>query len=150
MFDEHSGRSPSRESDNDLRRDLPSTSTDSCKTAEALNGLFRPFSLSLIALALLIALWGFGYKISLYHRHTDPLLQSNVAKLWIEQRNNSTAVASISNAKPPSTLLIQALSNIVQLCARSRHAVACSDYIIRDIDNFGTLIPFRSPPRSLA
>jgi hypothetical protein len=49
--------------------------------------LLRPCSLGLIALALCVFLWGYGYKLSLYHAHRNPVSRASVAKLWVESKS---------------------------------------------------------------
>lgn len=44
-------------------------------------------------LALAVVLWGFGYKLSLYHRHPTPIQHVDVAKFWLEQSNCSIDTA---------------------------------------------------------
>jgi hypothetical protein len=56
--------------------------------------LFRPFPLALVGLAITVALWGYGYKLSLYHACPTPSSRASVAKLWDGPRNTSLAVAS--------------------------------------------------------
>ena len=55
--------------------------------------LLRPCSLALFGLAVAIALWGFSYKISLYHRHRLSPMRSVVAKLWFEPASDTFATA---------------------------------------------------------
>jgi hypothetical protein len=49
---------------------------------------FTPFTFSLIGLAVAVALWGYGYKLSLYHRHPGNASVNQVAKLWIKERGS--------------------------------------------------------------
>jgi hypothetical protein len=53
--------------------------------------LFTPFTISLLGLAIAVALWGYGYKLSLYHRHPDRTAVNAVAKLWIKDRSQAAA-----------------------------------------------------------
>jgi hypothetical protein len=48
----------------------------------------NPFAFSLIGLAVAVALWGYGYKLSLYHRHATKASVNQVAKLWIKERGS--------------------------------------------------------------
>lgn len=45
---------------------------------------FSPFALSLIGLAITVALWGYSYRISRYS--TAPPSKTFVARLWVENR----------------------------------------------------------------
>ena len=55
---------------------------------------FNPFTISLLCLAAAVALWGYGYKLSLYHRHPDKTSANAVAKLWVKERSQATAGSS--------------------------------------------------------
>jgi hypothetical protein len=59
--------------------------------------VFKPSALGLGGLVIAVALWGFGYKLSLYHRHPTPVQQATVAKLWIEQNASLAAVQRLRN-----------------------------------------------------
>src|SRR5579875_3126721 len=53
-------------------------------TKSSLRDSFRPFALSLIGLAVTVALWGYSYRISRYSAmHTSRVF---VARLWVENR----------------------------------------------------------------
>ncbi len=109
--------------------------------------LFRPYTLGFISLAIIVALWGFGYKLSLYHLHDHPSARVSVAKMWIEPRNATAVPASKLKSRshlfPPS----QALSLPVQRGPNLKRAVAC---ILRPSTRYivylNHLIPSRSPP----
>lgn len=47
--------------------------------------LLRPGTFGLLAIA--VFLWGYGYKLSLYHPHRSPDARASVAKLWIESKS---------------------------------------------------------------
>ncbi len=110
--------------------------------------IFRPCALGLIGLAIAVALWGFSYKLSLYHRHTGPSSRISVAKLWIDPRSASV-VAATCGLKVQSHLLriSQVFAAPIQRFPRSSRAVA---YILPEcrhtVAYFDFLIPFRSPP----
>lgn len=46
----------------------------------------RPCAPALIALAVLVFLWGLGYKLSLYHNPRNNVSRVTVAKLWTGPR----------------------------------------------------------------
>ena len=48
--------------------------------------LLRPCAPGLIGLALLVFLWGLGYKLSLYHHHSGSTACPVAAKLWTGPR----------------------------------------------------------------
>lgn len=107
----------------------------------------RPYVLGIIGLAIAAGLWGFGYKLSLYHRQGAPSSQIPVAKLWIESRNASMTAASRFKAKSYLISGLQAFSVPIQRLPRLSRAVACIFPVCtRGVTHFGFLIPFRSPP----
>lgn len=112
----------------------------------SLKQIFRPCALGTLGLAIAVVLWGAGYKLSLYHRHPTPS-PVPVAKLWIESRNASLAVASGLKAKPHLVSSSQAFINPIQRLPHHSHAGVCMLSVpTRDIAYLGFLIPFRSPP----
>jgi hypothetical protein len=109
--------------------------------------LFRPWAVGFIGLAIVVALWGFGYKLSLYHRHAEPSARVLVAKMWIETRNPSAATASASKAESHLFPGSQALYVSVQERPRLNRAVARSlPVTARSVEYLDSLIPSRSPP----
>ena len=111
--------------------------------------LFRPWAVGFIGLAIVVALWGFVYKLSLYHRHTEPSARVLVAKMWIETRNPSATTASVSKATQlfPGS---QALFVLVEERPWLNRAVAHSlPLTARCIEYLVSLIPSRSPPPHL-
>jgi hypothetical protein len=109
--------------------------------------LFRPCALGLIGLAIAVALWGFGYKLSLYHRHATPLSRVTVAKLWIEPRDTSVAAASSLKSKSHLIPVSQALPVPIQRIPHLSRTITCIlPLCTRGVVSFDFLIPFRSPP----
>jgi hypothetical protein len=109
---------------------------------------FRPCVLGFAALAITVALWGYGYKLSLYHQrdHTSAI---PVAKLWIEHRD-ATALAAFS--LPGNTHSIPVSLSLWAAAPGTLRADDKSD-VLQSIEARGTatqgaLIPSRSPPRS--
>lgn len=47
--------------------------------------IFRPCALGFLALAIAVALWGFGYKLSRYDPHPSAASRASIAKLWDKQ-----------------------------------------------------------------
>ena len=76
--------SPS-EGANRPRRPLPlkTSPQDSLTSRSHLRNLVRPMGVLFIALALAVALWGFGYKWSLYQSPLNHPLQVSVAKMGL-------------------------------------------------------------------
>lgn len=109
--------------------------------------IFRPSALALVGLAIAVALWGFGYKLSLYHPDPTPSSQFPVAKLWIEHRNAS--VTAVSRLKSTSHLIPapQVFPVPIQRFPHRARANACIFPVRRHtVAYFDFLIPFRSPP----
>jgi hypothetical protein len=109
--------------------------------------VFKPLAAGIIGLVIAVALWGFSYKLSLYHRHQTPSSQIPVAKLWIESRNASVLAASRPDVKSHLIHFSQAFPEPVQRFPRLGHAVACPLPECRRGDLvFNSQIPSRSPP----
>jgi len=62
-------------------------------------GFLTPLTVSILGLAITVALWGYGYKLSLYDRHPGKSTDNLVAKLWIKER---CGVASMVRAAAPT------------------------------------------------
>ena len=111
------------------------------------NQVFSPLAAGIIGLVIAVALWGFSYKLSLYHRHQAPSSRIPVAKLWIESRNAFVVAASRLQAKSHPIPHSQAFPEPVQRFPRLGHAVACTLPECRcGVVYFNSLIPSRSPP----
>jgi hypothetical protein len=107
---------------------------------------FRPYTLGILGLVIAVVLWGAGYKLSLYHRHTTPS-SVPIAKLWIESRNASAAAASRFKTKSHLLSVSQAFIAPIQRLPRLNCAIASTlSACSRDVAYLGFLIPFRSPP----
>lgn len=48
--------------------------------------ILRPFSLSLLGLAIGIFLWELAYKLCLYHSQQESGVRTGVAKMWVDPR----------------------------------------------------------------
>lgn len=55
-----------------------------------------PCAPALLALAVLVFLWGLGYKLSLYHHIAKPVPRTTVAKLWTGPRPSPLLLTSIA------------------------------------------------------
>lgn len=109
--------------------------------------IFRPCALGFIGLAIVVGLWGYGYKLSLYHRHDQHATRVSVAKLWIEPRHASLVPASKTKANSHVFPGSQALSLPVQNVPNLKRAVASTlPRVSRDVAYLDLLIPSRSPP----
>jgi hypothetical protein len=104
-------------------------------------------ALGIIGLAIAVVLWGYGYRISLYHREGAPSARIPVAKLWIEPHSASVEAASrlksISHLAPGS----QAFSESIQRLPGLNSAVASTLPLCeRRVAFFDLPIPSRAPP----
>jgi hypothetical protein len=108
---------------------------------------FRPCVLGFVALAIAVALWGYGYKLSLY-RQQDHVTQIPVAKLWIEHRGAATE-AAVSRLRAqvnvfPVCLLLPIPA--VQMPGKQNEPGGFQSTETSGIAIPEYLLPFRSPP----
>lgn len=109
---------------------------------------FRPCVLGWAALAIAVLLWGYGYKLSLYHqdKHSS---QIPVAKLWIEHRDSVVSAASELHAQTIiPTISVPALASIPQNLLQEERPISRLAIRYAGIAALGSLIPLRSPPPS--
>ena len=126
---------------------VPSVGTQAHRLYPSWKQLFRPCAVGFIGLAIVVALSGFGYKLSLYHRHAEPAARVLVAKMWIETRNPSAATASASKANSHLFPGSQALCVPVEERPELNRAIARSLLVTaRSVEYLDSLIPSRSPP----
>jgi len=106
-----------------------------------------PCALGIVGLAIAVVLWGYGYKLSLYHRNTSHSGRIPVAKLWIEPRGASVATASSIKAISHLAPGPQAFSARIQRLPSPSRAVACIPPLNECcVAFFSFLIPSRAPP----
>lgn len=109
--------------------------------------VFRPYALGFVGLAIVVALWGFGYKLSLYHRHAEPSARTLVAKMWIEPRNASATASSKLKEKSHVFSGSQALSIPLQKRPNLNRAVVFAlPPPTRCVAYLDSRIPSRPPP----
>jgi hypothetical protein len=93
-------------------------------------------------------LWGYGYKLSLYHSHPAPALRTIVAKLWIEPQNASVVV--VQKLKDQSNLV----ASPHNLCTSIQYPCLdrASGFLFlakgRSLQSFSFPISLRSPPHT--
>jgi hypothetical protein len=106
-----------------------------------------PCALGIIGLAIAVALWGYGYKLSLYQRNAHPPARTPVAKLWIEPRCASVAAASVLKAVSHLTHGSQVFSARIKPLPSLSCAVARIPSLSEcRVASFHSLIPSRAPP----
>jgi hypothetical protein len=106
---------------------------------------FRPCVLGFLVLALAVAAWGFGYKISLYQPNSGTRL--TVAKLWDEHRNVKTGGNNRKKVDSDRTYLSELHSPDLRRCPRP--AIAYLATLPRPSVSLAVVdycLPFRSPP----
>lgn len=144
MFHEQLSRNPPEDTFKFVQKAARPAHRSPLRCLSPQNQPFKPWRLGFVGLAVAVFLWGFGYKVSLYHKS-----QSNapVVKMWVEQRNTPTVLGSSSNGRFSHLPTLQALSVVVQLDRPDRSSILCITNILRrDLNYFDSLIPPRSPP----
>ena len=110
--------------------------------------LFRPWALGFIGLAIFVALWGYGYKISRYSTHSDASSRALLAKMWDKHQDVSqVADATKASAQPHLQFELHApLLLLGQPSTLAERACRDSDESKRIPALFRSLVPLRSPP----
>ena len=98
-FDQMSTRSPIPINANATRASVLRTRPLAQSQNSSWRLVSRPCALGIVGLAVAVFLWGYGYKLSLYHCHSGSSSHTPVAKLWIEPRSAPIAAASSLKAK---------------------------------------------------
>jgi hypothetical protein len=108
---------------------------------------WKPRDLVLVGLAITVALWGFGYRLSTYQLHFTESARIAAAKLCAEPRNSLAAV-SAHQAAPHllASVPVPLSSHGFFTLSRSGIAPALPEQRAYRPANFDFLIPFRSPP----
>ena len=123
---------------------LPIGGSSGCRSRLA------PCAPALIALAVLVFLWGLGYKLSLYHQLSRHVSRTTVAKLWTETRVSQLLPAVASGQAQHSPSLAHALSVTPEASPRLGVAAAVVPRVDpRRNEPRGSLKLSRSPPSSM-
>jgi len=93
-FDELVPRNPITITDGAPQMPVPSMRAQRLGFSPAWRQVSGPCALGIVGLAIAVILWGYGYKLSLYHRNAAPSARIPVAKLWIGPRSASVAATS--------------------------------------------------------
>lgn len=112
------------------------------------NHIYRPHFLGFSGLALAVALWGFGYKLSLYHPHPAPAQRTIVAKLWTEPPNASIVAAQRHRNQSNTLAGPQALCTSIQYSHLDRAPVSAFTSKGRGVQSSSFPAPLRSPPQN--
>jgi hypothetical protein len=107
---------------------------------------FTPWAL--IGLALAVALWGFGYKLSRYSPHLTAAARLSYTKLWDKHQDAPQVLTLKSTAHPQRWVKERTLSAVSHQQASQRPYFllpACKDDKSTIVE-FPSFIPSRSPP----
>jgi hypothetical protein len=105
--------------------------------------LFKPVPLALLGLAIAVALWGFGYKLSLYHLHQTPSVRASFAQLWDNSRNSTLAGTSRTRFVMGSQAHLTPSQPHLDLC---RGVAPVLQTPTSGVRHFKSSIPSRAPP----
>lgn len=115
-------------------------------------GLFRPWAVAFIGLAILVTLWGFGNKLTRYNLHPDAVTRALVAKLWDKHQDVSQLVAS-SAASAQQTQSPSGLHALLLLLFQTpeleQDAFSLPDECRPLPVFFHSVVPLRSPPSNI-
>jgi hypothetical protein len=107
----------------------------------------QPKSLHLLGLAIAIALWGFGYRLSTYELHPNSNARGGAAKLCLEPRNASFMLAARIKSSAHLIPVSAAIPASARFFPHMECVLAC---VIPQTTprpaSLRFLIPFRSPP----
>jgi hypothetical protein len=146
-FDQMSARSPIPINANATRESVLSNRSLAQSQNSSWRQVSRPCAFGIVGLAIAVFLWGYGYKLSLYHRHSWSTSQAPVAKMWVGPRSASVLAASKPGAKfhriAGSLAFAVPIQNHLLL---SRAIFGTFTISTRSFASFNFLIPSRAPP----
>jgi hypothetical protein len=109
--------------------------------------ILRPATLAFIGLALAVALWGFGYKLSRYNPNPDVSTKASVAKLWDKHHLLSADSAPTVRVIPAQSFDVSLLAALITLQNTPRILEYCTpEQQSLPSGSFKALLPLRSPP----
>ena len=112
--------------------------------------VLQPLVLVLLGLEIAIALWGFGYRISLYQRHRIAPMRSATARLWIDTR--SDILTEAQRPKNRSRRMAGTHASCVhleRLPSPSNASAALQPVLKGGVIPFASPVALRSPPSRL-
>jgi len=100
-----------------------------------------------LVLAIAVALWGYGYKISLYNPDPNSAVRASVAKLWVERRCAEILTHPNHKSAPRINADSQSLP-VAPQGSRRLDALLFSNRsgYLRATSSAASLIPSRAPP----
>lgn len=114
------------------------------------HGRLRPCAPALMGLALLVFLWGLGYKLSLYHHPAKHTSQATAAKLWTDTRIPRLTPSLSGHVEHSPTGANALYAEGAPLPRLGSAAATDSGTMPRATRHRRSLIPPRSPPVSIA
>jgi len=120
-----------------------------CLPGRAVAAIFSPCVLAFAGLAIAVALWGYGYKLSLYEQSSEGAKSLSVAKLYIEHRDTVGVTVSKLRATLPTSAVFLPLADPAPAIRRP----VAEEGVHQKLEAYGaatpgSLIPFRAPPTS--
>ena len=113
----------------------------------SIKDVFAIRTIQIVALAIAVFLWGYCYKLSLYHHHPSPTSLNSMAKLWLSPRSDAAVKIGKLDAKAHldlhSHVFTPAAAQSVQL--DEPRSGFYSPYSFRSI-SIDIPVPARSPP----
>ncbi len=108
--------------------------------------LFKPGVLPVLALALIVGGWSYGYKLSHYLPNSG-LTKASTTRMWLDQRQSSIA-APVSHHQSPQKLLAVALClfAVPPLPHFAREHNLAEPLQPHAVEFVSTLHPLRAPP----
>jgi hypothetical protein len=127
-----------------LQRPAPMAAEDS-RIPLAIRQFLSPCVLAVLALALAVSGWSYGYKLSQYLHHPE-VSKASATRMWVDHRNDS--LAPVHHPSPPQQIpgsVLVALSSPL-LPRISRDHALVTPAPPRPAFIIAALIPFRAPP----
>jgi len=114
----------------------------------ALRQFFRPCVLTVLALAVTVGAWGFGYKLSQYLQHSD-VSRASATRLWVEHRDDAFEAPDHHQHQPQKLLSPAFLGfNVLIVEHFSRERIFAEPAPSRILTFVSSLHPLRAPPTS--
>ena len=120
----------------------------SLRAKEAIREFLQPGVLSVLALALFVAGWSYGHKLSHYLPNTS-LTKASTTRMWLDQRQASIA-APVQHQQGPQKFLTLALCffSVPALPHFSREQILAESPKPHAVEFVSPLHPLRAPPIS--
>lgn len=125
---------------------LESTVDNGSEVDVAVRQFFRPYVLTLLALAVAFGGWSYGYALCRYLSHSE-VTRASLTRAWVEHREGLSVVDSHQLIPPPRLVeLALACGLDLHVAHRTPELVLDQPAPARAAYLFSSLIPFRAPP----